>query len=184
MRRNLAYAFIPIVVLVLVFGAYVFVQAPVTTRAQTTETTTSSTSTSINTSTLCTSTLSDTISTSTQSSEINIFWSYPSSFDSSSPANFPSAGHSFNYTVGFDGYASTYTIESVFTCTSGFSVTGIFWDGYITPRYNLPQSVYNGTNFPFIISIASSLNNYTSDLNIYVLTSSSCCYFNGTSINS
>ena len=170
MRRNLAYAFIPIVVLVLVFGAYVFVQAPVTTRAQTTETTTSSTSTSIN--------------TSTQSSEINIFWSYPSSFDSSSPANFPSAGHSFNYTVGFDGYTSTYTIESVFTCTSGFSVTGIFWDGYITPPYNLPQSVYNGTNFPFIISIASSLNNYTSDLNIYVLTSSSCCYFNGTSINS
>jgi hypothetical protein len=116
--------------------------------------------------------------------QVNVYWlGYVRSFNSSSSENYRlTSGQGFNYTVGYDGYASNYTIESVYTNTSGFSVTGIYWDAYTMPRYNLPQSVYVGSNFPFFISIvASSTHSFKGAVSVYVVTSSSCCYFNGTS---
>lgn len=125
-----------------------------------------------------------TVSTTTVN-HVNVYWlGEVKDFNSSTQENYIlSIGHGINYTISFDGWQKNYTIESVYTNTSGFSVNGIFWEGYKAVRYNLPESVYAGTNFPFEISIIDSFaSNSSRSVNLYVITSSVCCYFNGTNV--
>jgi len=96
----------------------------------------------------------------------------------STPENYSlSVGQSFNYTEGYDAERVNYTILSMYSGTPGFTVNGVF------PRTNFPQSVYVGTNFPFVISVVVTFaQNYTGPVEIYVVTSTVCCYYNGTSV--
>lgn len=91
-------------------------------------------------------------------------------------------GEGFNVSISGDASRTNYTIVSVYTTTTGFTVNGIYWEGYKPTRYFLPQSVFVGTNFPFSIGIVdTSAIGYNGTVNITVFTSSTCCYFNGTS---
>lgn len=104
----------------------------------------------------------------------------PDTCGGTTPVNYTlKIGEGFKFSIGYDASKKNYTILSVYTRTAGFTITGIYWEG--STLYYLPQSVYVGTNFPFSIGIVATSNaTYDGPVDVYIVTSSVCCYFNGT----